>query len=239
MIHRFDRLDSTQDTAHQLAAAGAPAGSVVIAAVQTRGRGTRGRPWSSDHGGLWLSAILRPAASQAEGLSLRIGLELAEALSERRPGERVELKWPNDLVARGRKLGGILVEARWEGSTPAWAIVGVGLNVSNPIPEELADRTIRWTELDPTATPPLIEPIVLASIERVAQREGGPLSAAELRRFADRDWLRGRRVAGPISGIAAGVAPDGRLLVTTPDGALRMVADPVLVPDLAAPPDRA
>ena len=62
-IHRFDELDSTQDRAHELAAGGAAHGTVVVAAVQTRGRGTRGREWSAGRGGLWLTVILRPAAA--------------------------------------------------------------------------------------------------------------------------------------------------------------------------------
>ncbi|MGE3618000.1 MAG: biotin--[acetyl-CoA-carboxylase] ligase, partial [Gemmatimonadales bacterium] len=134
-VHRLDRVGSTQDEAHRLAAEGAPAGTVVVAAEQDQGRGTRGREWTSGRGGLWLTAILRPReAPLLEGLSLRIGLALAPVLEAVAPGGLIQLKWPNDLVAANRKLGGILCEARWVGDRPGWVAVGVGINVRNPLP---------------------------------------------------------------------------------------------------------
>jgi BirA family transcriptional regulator, biotin operon repressor / biotin---[acetyl-CoA-carboxylase] ligase len=239
MIHRFEVLDSTQDRAHEMAAQGAPAGSVVIARDQSTGRGTRGREWSSGIGGLWLSVILRPAAPVAEGLSVRVGLELAEALSTRVAPARIELKWPNDLVARHRKLGGVLVEARWAGLVPAWVVVGVGLNVANRLPESLAATAIRLVDLDATITAEAVESLVIGAIERAAAGAGGPFSPAELDRFERRDWLRGRQIASPIEGTVIGLAADGRLLVAAPDGRTEALTGPVTLVGLAAPADGA
>src|SRR6476661_5682796 len=99
MVHRFERLPSTQDEVHRLAAAGAPAGTVVVSAEQDAGRGSRGRRWASPIGGLWLSFLCRPARSVGvEVLSLRVGLAAAEALAEVGGLPPVSLKWPNDLI---------------------------------------------------------------------------------------------------------------------------------------------
>lgn len=233
MIHRFESIPSTQDLAHELAAQGELAGAVIVAREQTKGRGTRGREWSSGVGGLWLSVILRPSAEATEALSVRVGLELVESLSPMVAPERVDLKWPNDLIARDRKLGGILVETRWVGHRPAWVVVGVGLNVGNPLPEALSSVAIRLAELNPTTTVEALEQVVIAAVTRVATRSGGSLSAAELTRFARHDWLRGRRIEAPIKGTAAGISPEGQLLVTGPDGLARALTGPVTVAGLA------
>jgi BirA family biotin operon repressor/biotin-[acetyl-CoA-carboxylase] ligase len=167
-----------------------------------------------------------------EALSVRIGLELAESLTMLTAPERVDLKWPNDLLARGRKLGGILVEARWSGSEPAWVVVGVGLNVSNALPDDLAATAIRLADLGCSAEPASVERLVIDAIGRAAA-SGGSLTAAELDRFARHDWLRGRMIADPVPGVAQGIGPDGRLLVAGSDGEIRAIADPVSIAGLA------
>jgi BirA family biotin operon repressor/biotin-[acetyl-CoA-carboxylase] ligase len=119
-VFRLERVDSALDAIHDRAAAGAPAGTVVVAGEQLAGRGARGDPWHSPPGGLWLSILLRPAVPVGVGvLSLRTGLAVATALDRVTGGESVGLKWPNDLILRDRKLGGILCEARWQGCCPA------------------------------------------------------------------------------------------------------------------------
>ena len=127
------------DLLHGLAADGAEAGTVVVAGEQTGGRGSRGRGWRSPPGGLWLSALFRPRASAGvELFGLRIGLAVADAIEALGPGVPVDIKWPNDLMVGDRKLGGILCEARWQGEALAWVVAGVGINVANAIPAELA-----------------------------------------------------------------------------------------------------
>src|SRR4051812_42306663 len=109
----YDEVGSTLDVAHELAANGAEAGTLIVANAQTAGRGRMGRTWRSEPGaGLWITLIERPGdASALEVLSLRVGLALAPAL-DAFTDATVQLKWPNDLYLRGRKLGGILIEAR-------------------------------------------------------------------------------------------------------------------------------
>jgi BirA family transcriptional regulator, biotin operon repressor / biotin---[acetyl-CoA-carboxylase] ligase len=208
------------ELAHQLAAEGAAHGSAVVAERQRAGRGQRGRSWESGPGGLWMSVVLRPSRVDAfEALSLRIGLALAATLERACPGlAAVGLKWPNDLFLRGRKVGGILTEARWVGSDCQWVVVGLGLNVTNILPPELeAVATTLAAEASDADVEMLLAPVLLALQQ--AGRNAGPLSATELEMLQSRDVLRETPVREPVVGIAAGIAADGALLIRRPDGA--------------------
>jgi BirA family biotin operon repressor/biotin-[acetyl-CoA-carboxylase] ligase len=222
-IHRFDTVASTQDLAHALAQGGAPAGTAVVAREQTLGRGSRGRSWAAPAGGLWISILCRPrAAPAAEVLSLRAALVVAAAIEAACPGLRLLLKWPNDLLLGGRKLGGILSEARWQGSALGWIVVGVGINVANPIPPELAASAIALASAVPGATPAALEEPVARAVLAAAERAGG-LTADELAAYRQRDWLLGRRLAAPVPGIADGIDADGALRVIQGDGTVAPV----------------
>lgn len=213
---RLDSVPSTQEEAHRLGAQGAVHGTAVIASEQTAGRGTRGRYWHSGRGGLWMSLVLRPQTPVSlETLSIRVGLALADTLEVLVPKlPLIHLKWPNDLVVRGRKLGGVLAEARWQGEQLSWVVAGIGLNVANPIPaalEETATSLCRLTGISDLSPETLAPPLVGAV--GAATRRGGRLGNGELLGFAKRDFLKGRAVAGTISGIAEGINSDGALLV--------------------------
>ncbi|MGE0439926.1 MAG: biotin--[acetyl-CoA-carboxylase] ligase [Gemmatimonadales bacterium] len=235
-VHRLDRVGSTQDEAHRLAAEGAPAGTVVVAAEQDQGRGTRGREWTSGRGGLWLTAILRPReAPLLEGLSLRIGLALAPVLEAVAPGGLIQLKWPNDLVAANRKLGGILCEARWVGDRPGWVAVGVGINVRNPLPRTPGMGAVSLEAIGSGAEAADLEGPVIAAVLAAGER-AGPLSDDELAEFERRDWLRDRTLLHPVAGRAEGPGPDGALRVRQPDGQVVLVRESVTPTDLAPDP---
>ena len=145
-IRYYPVLVSTNDTAAELAALGAPDGSVVIAGRQTGGRGRRGREWYSPEGvGLYLSMILR--GRQPPVVTLLAGVAVAEAIRET-TGVAVDVKWPNDLVAAPRsatswrKLAGILTEAFPPGAGEG-AIVGIGVNVGDTqYPSHLASTAV-------------------------------------------------------------------------------------------------
>lgn len=134
-IHLFDTLPSTNQTLWELINQGATAGTVVIAAQQTAGRGQWGRQWQSTKGGLYLSVALAPnlQASNSAQLTLCSAWGIATALKSY--GIPVFLKWPNDLLLLGRKLGGILTETRVHQGQITKAVVGVGINWSNCVPE--------------------------------------------------------------------------------------------------------
>jgi BirA family biotin operon repressor/biotin-[acetyl-CoA-carboxylase] ligase len=205
------------DVIHQLAAEGAAAGTAVIAGEQLEGRGSRGRTWHSPLGGLWLSVVFRPPTVEGiEVISLRVGLAVAEAIQGHVPAP-LQLKWPNDLMLDGRKLGGVLCEARWQGEALGWVAVGVGLNVRNPAPDDLGTAAVSLSEFTPDIALEEIADPVLAAL-RALDLGAGRLSPAELNRFARRDWLRGRTIREPVAGQVTGVGEDGALLVRTPTG---------------------
>jgi BirA family biotin operon repressor/biotin-[acetyl-CoA-carboxylase] ligase len=161
--------------------------------------------------------LARPATAGLEVLSLRAGLAVSELLDRLGAGARVGLKWPNDLMLDDRKTGGILCEARWQGGALAWVVVGLGLNVTNPPPPELAGSATCLSSVLPALTPAaLAEPVVAAL--RAVDAAAGPLTEQERDRFARRDWLRGRSVEAPEPGVAVGIAADGALLVRRADG---------------------
>lgn len=140
IIHSLATCPSTNDLAKRLAQEGAEEGTVVIAEEQTRGKGTKGRSWHSPRGkGLYASVILRPKLTDISLLPLVAGVACAEAI-RCVSGFEVRLKWPNDIVWRKKKLGGILCESEFLGNAVVYAVLGLGLNVSqkkSDFPEEL------------------------------------------------------------------------------------------------------
>ena len=134
-ISIFDKVASTNQTVWELLALGAPPGTIAIAREQTAGRGQRGRNWQSQIGGLYLSMAVAPnlAAINAGALTMAVAWAIATGL--RSVGIPVLLKWPNDLILAKRKLGGILTETRVRQGRVAKAVIGVGINWSNPVPE--------------------------------------------------------------------------------------------------------
>lgn len=136
---------STNQVAWELAQAGAQPGTIVIALQQSAGRGQWGRQWLSPLGGLYLSRYFAPQLLPEDGaqLTLAAAWGLGQTLRDR--GVPVALKWPNDLVVRGRKWGGLLTETRLVGGKIARAVTGLGLNWANPVPE----TGINATELFP------------------------------------------------------------------------------------------
>lgn len=133
-IHTYDQLTSTNDQlAKLIATENAPPGTVVIAKQQTAGRGQRGKQWTSSVGGLYLSMAISPNLPATNAHQLTLGLVWGIAHSLRQEGIPVKIKWPNDLMLHGRKLGGILTETRISIGNIRTAIVGVGINHSNPV----------------------------------------------------------------------------------------------------------
>ncbi len=203
----FDEVTSTMDLAHAAAAEGAPAGTLVLAEQQTAGRGRAGKRWSSPAGtGLWLTLVERPSDRAAvEVLSLRVGLAAAVALDAVAPA-RVLVKWPNDLYAAGRKLAGILVEARWREARPDWVAIGVGLNVEAPSDVATATGLRRGTtRLQALA-------LLVPALRRACAARGA-LTPDELSTWGMRDFALGRACSAPVAGTVAGIAADGALLV--------------------------
>ncbi len=213
----FRTLSSSLDAIHDVAAQGAPAGTVVVVEEQTAGRGRDGRTWRSPVGGAWLGMLLRPPVPPPGALSLRAGLVVADVVDELLGAPRAQLKWPNDVLVDSRKVAGILCEGRWQGDAMQWLALGVGVNVANEIPADLADRAIALREFQPDVRRiEILDRLVPALLPLTTHH--APLTEFECSAYARRDWLRGRQIRAPLSGRAAGVQPDGALLVDTGAG---------------------
>lgn len=131
-VRFLEETESTNKSALTMAYHGAPEGTAVIADAQTAGRGRLGRLWISPPGkNIYVSLILRPAIdpSSASQITLVAGVAVAEMLNTYCPG-RIELKWPNDVLANGRKLCGILAESRVTAEKVEYVVVGIGINVN-------------------------------------------------------------------------------------------------------------
>jgi BirA family transcriptional regulator, biotin operon repressor / biotin---[acetyl-CoA-carboxylase] ligase len=142
--HRHFRVtDSTNARARELVEAGAPGGTIVTAAEQTAGRGRQGRTWTAPPGkALLYSAILRPLDERHLLLPLAVPLAVCEAAEELEPEVECQVKWPNDVWIDGRKLAGVLIEAKPQ---DGWAVIGIGLNLSispDEFPPDLRDTAV-------------------------------------------------------------------------------------------------
>lgn len=235
-VHIFSRTDSTNARAVELADDGAPAGTLVLADEQTAGRGLVGRRWHSPKGaGLYLSLVFRP--KQLENplvIPVLAGLGAIRAVEATLGSAPVGFKWPNDLIVRDRKAGGVLSEAAWAGEAPNYFVLGVGVNVnqrSSDFPPELREAAISLTMAagEPVSRLELADGV----IREVEELCAAPLPALDrelLRQFDEYDWLRDRRCAVErgagqlIRGIAVGIAPDGALLFRPDRGALERVS---------------
>jgi BirA family biotin operon repressor/biotin-[acetyl-CoA-carboxylase] ligase len=225
-VVRLGQVDSTQAVAFALAAEGAVDGTVVVADSQAAGRGRRGRAWVDEPGAsLLTSMILRPQLepSRLPGLSLAAGVAVAEALT-RAAGLTPRLKWPNDVLVGGRKLGGILLESRLtaggaEGS--ATAVLGIGLNLTQRLfPAEIAERaTSVWLATGrPVDRDVLLSALIDAVGEWRRRLERRGFAPVRERWRALSDTLGRTVTVDGVSGVAVDIDVDGALVVNDTDG---------------------
>jgi BirA family biotin operon repressor/biotin-[acetyl-CoA-carboxylase] ligase len=240
-MHWLETTGSTNTVALRLADLGAPEGSVVAADAQTAGRGRLGRTWFSPPGaGLYVSIVLRPRSeletpALLSFLTLTSGVALAEGIRSC-TGLPVEIKWPNDIVLRRRKLAGILAEgAAQGGSEVQHVVVGFGLNLRPaPYPPELADRV---TSLEAESGRPVDRAVVLAETlaafaSRYADLQAGRFDAILAAWRASAHSLRSAPVefdgpSGPVRGYAHDIDDRGALLVRVGSRVERLIAGEV------------
>ena len=213
-----DQLDSTNTEIWRRLDrdAGTKPGATTIAGQQTAGRGQWSRQWQSDHGGLYLSTLLAPHLPTAESAQLTFASAWGIATSLRDRGIPVELKWPNDLLLNGRKLGGILTDIRTRAETITHAVVGVGVNWQNSTPETGIRLAEFWCE-NPGRSPlslELLAAIVLSGIARgfyFWQTHGIEAGTAA---YEELLFHRGRTIVIDGRSVAVlGVTIDGKLRV--------------------------
>ncbi len=188
-IYVYECLASTNDTAGEMAAAGAAAGTVVIAGRQTAGRGRRGRIWVSPAGeNIYMSFILRPdlRSEAAPMVTLVCALAVREALAAQ--GLEALIKWPNDIILSGRKVCGILTEMRAEGEQILYIVCGIGINVrQRRFPPEIAGAaTSMVVEREADYSCSRIAASVLAAFEKYFGRLIARGDLRELRELYDR-----------------------------------------------------
>ena len=225
---------STNDDARSLARAGAEEGTVVLASRQTAGRGRLGRTWESPDGGAYFSAVLRPPVSPSEVASLALAAALGIAEGLEALGVVPTVKWPNDVLAGGGKVAGVLLEMSAEADRVDWVVIGVGVNVRRPA--DLDARAAGATYLRDVAddSVPAVVAALLDGIASAYRRwvDGG--FPALQNGYESRLALLGApvRVSGldgvvRAEGIARGVDDQGRLLVESERGVVAVVAGEV------------
>jgi BirA family biotin operon repressor/biotin-[acetyl-CoA-carboxylase] ligase len=236
-IHHYFKIGSTNVTAMEAAAAGAPEGSVFVAEEQVAGRGRGAHGWQSARSqGIYCSVVLRPALSPADVLVLTLATGLAvcsavEQVLARLGGStapQLDLRWPNDPLLNGKKFCGILVELTAEATRVRYLVAGIGINVNQPgFPAELRDvaTSLRletgscWSRVE-------LAVALLKSLDReyCALLKPGPGGRESvLRRFQERSsYAQGRRVHveedGGYEGVTAGLDARGFLQVETRNG---------------------
>jgi len=227
-IYHFFRTDSTNRVGMELGYAGEPEGVVILAEEQSAGRGRAGRSWHSERGtGIYVTLLLRPKISpvQAPLLTMMAGLS-AHAAIQARTGLQVDLKWPNDLMLNGKKLGGILTEMYSDTTLVRFVIVGIGINVNQEkFPGELSTMA---TSLRAETGKNESRLELLARLLREFEsdynrflREGASSVTARFTKASS--YAVGKRVrvangAESFTGVTAGLAPEGLLQVEREDG---------------------
>jgi BirA family biotin operon repressor/biotin-[acetyl-CoA-carboxylase] ligase len=233
--HRHYRVtDSTNSRARELVEAGAPGGTVVTAREQTAGRGRVGRVWTAPEGkALLYSAILRPLDERHLLLPLSVPLAVCAAAEALRPGSECQVKWPNDVWLEGRKLSGILIEAKPQ---DGWAVIGIGLNLTiaqDEFPPDLRQPAVslfgdglgtrgKSRRSLPAVAPAGLPPTLSTTAEALSRHLDHWVWAEDeevLDEWRRRDGLFGREVGWEDgSGVADGIDERGSLVVVTAAG---------------------
>ncbi len=227
-IYHFFKTDSTNTVAMHLGEAGEPHGVVVLAEEQTAGRGRAGRSWTSEKSaGIYCSVLLRPAIPPAHApvLTLVAGLAARDAAAEELD-TIPDIRWPNDLLASGRKFGGILTEMHAEPDRVHYAVIGIGINVNQArMPEPLA-QIATSLRIETGKSHSRLELLIrlLRQLDRYYNQFLAEGAAPILRRFAQvSSYFKGKHVrittaAESFTGTTAGLDASGVLRVVRDDG---------------------
>ena len=233
----YPSLTSTMEVARQEAQQRAAEGTIILADEQTGGRGRLKRVWLSPQGNIALSVILYPSLSFLPSLIMLASLAVVHSI-EAVTGLKAQIKWPNDVLIKGRKVSGILIESAVPRSTVNYSIIGIGINVNLKLadfPEIQSIATSLVGELGRNVSRPMVIRCLLIEIERLYLTLSAGGSIYE--EWRDSLVTLGRRVQAKIGettyeGVAESVARDGSLLLHGSDGSLtRIVAGDVTFRD--------
>ena len=235
-VLRFEEIDSTNLEAARRAASGASAPLWIVAARQSAGRGRAGREWLSERGNLLATLLLRPGCAPAVAAqhSFLAALATAEAIEPDCGGAAVALKWPNDVLADGRKLCGLLLESGGQGGRADWLAIGVGVNVAHA-PGQTRLPAAHLREFSPQAS---AEGVFIRLQTRFeywlavfAQQGFAPIRAAWLARAARLgEEIEARLIKETHRGVFAGLDAEGALLLDAPAGRMTIHAADIYFP---------
>lgn len=210
-IIKFDIVSSTNDIAKELAESGSAEGTVIVADVQTSGRGRLGRSFLSPDGGLYMSVVLRPDSFET-AVSVTTHAAVSAALAiEKHTGQKSQIKWVNDIYLDNKKVCGILAEAVFDGAKPKYVILGIGINLKS-VPQEVSDIAGCIGDI---SRDELIESIL-------DEYFCGTWNCHE--EYTKRDMLKGSRVTvykggnSEYTATALGISPDFGLKLLKADG---------------------
>jgi BirA family transcriptional regulator, biotin operon repressor / biotin---[acetyl-CoA-carboxylase] ligase len=229
VVEVHEALASTQERARELARAGTPHGTLVVAGIQTGGRGRLGRLWGSPAGGLWMSFVLRPGfgASLASRITQTAAVGIAKGLWE--IGVEARIKWPNDLLVGGNKICGILAESGvGQGGRLDYVILGVGMNANlDPSNLEVSDREVTTIRSELGRDVDLL--ILLRALLSNLDNELGRITYFEAVLEAWRNLnctlgenVRVRRFGDTVEGRAVDLTREGALLLATGDATVEV-----------------
>lgn len=230
-IHYFNEVDSTNEVAKYLAEDGAEEGTVVVAEIQNKGKGRRGKTWISPPGGIWMSIILRPEIPphRASQLTLVTGVVVAKTIKEELNID-VGIKWPNDILIGKKKVSGILTEVNATMDKVNYLVVGIGIDMNVDVPMLPSDlqkgATSLKNELDTEINGALLVQKFLLNFENIYndfKEDKFPDILNEWRAMSSTIGTsvevrtRGKRVQG----YAVGINKEGILVLEMEDGSLR------------------
>ncbi|HEV8593932.1 MAG TPA: biotin--[acetyl-CoA-carboxylase] ligase [Thermoplasmata archaeon] len=230
-ILRFDAVESTNDTAKELLGDRASEGTVIVAERQVAGRGRHGRAWFSPPGGLYCSIVLKSDDRNVPMLNLVSGMPVVKAL--RHWSVLATLKWPNDVVFRGRKIGGVLCEGVHHGDQ-FWVVAGIGVNTNvslDRLPEEVRNTaTSLKKETGVEVSNDEFLEYMLRDFDKVyaASRSGArKLLARDYMALCStiRQKVEVTTATGKVRGTAVEVTPQGALVLVDDAGKRLEVAD--------------
>ena len=233
-LYYFKSIDSTNLFAKKLVKEGIEEGVVVIADVQTSGRGRKNRTWSSPKGGLWFSVVLYPDTPPQRGMFVTMisSIAIAQGIKDI-TGLSPEIKWPNDLLINGQKVCGIFTELEARRDKINYTVVGIGLNVNNLLEKELQKTA---TTLRQEVGKKVSRAELLRSILKNFDKNYTTLISGDYS-FIRESWLSHSNIIGKkiqvedeetvITGVVFDIDNDGCLILKTKDGQIRIVSGDV------------
>ena len=241
-VYYFDSIDSTQNQALKIANEPENNGAVIIAATQTGGKGRTGRKWISPKGGIWFSIILHPKFD----ISITTLFPIASSLALSKAIENTfeitpELKWPNDLTIKGKKIAGILVDAAFESNKIESLVLGVGINFNvdiKAIKKTLKDTPNFYGVSSLSEQNKKVKPIQLVQnffveLEKIYELLNKKQTKKIILEWTKRSSTLGKNVEinttdGKIKGKATKIDEDGALIISNKSKTYKVIAGDVI-----------